>query len=215
MLARIGPNRFFGIVGGIAITLILQAYDYGWYIWIPAAIIAYTIAPIFLVRLLLPFWFLIDTRPRAQQQPPPLPLTPEQHVENLKSILGDREAVPDLFDKMPTLSNETIRHTVIAMALTMPEGERRLDDARQYLLRMVERGRFNTERAIEVMTFTVDNAVWADVKRAKDGRRTYRDYKTSGLGLVVGTDLAYRFIAESGARNQRPTRTWFRYLLGA
>jgi hypothetical protein len=58
MLAQIGPNRLLGIAGAVAITLILQAHAYSWYVWIPVAIIAYAICPMFLVPLLLPFWFL-------------------------------------------------------------------------------------------------------------------------------------------------------------
>ena len=86
----LAPNRFLGIAGAVAITLILQAYGYSWFVWIPAAIIAYAIAPIFLGIFLLPFVRLRANRARAQQPPSP-PLTPEQHVENLKSIFGDRE----------------------------------------------------------------------------------------------------------------------------
>ena len=90
MLPLIGPNRLLGLVGAVVITLILQDYAYSWYVWIPAAIIAYAIAPIFLGIFLLPFRFRAAYRLRSPQ-PPPLPLSPEQHVENLKSILGDQE----------------------------------------------------------------------------------------------------------------------------
>lgn len=88
-----GPNRLFGVAGAVAITLILQAYGYGWYVWIPAAIIAYAIASIFLGIFLLPFRFRAANQARAQQ-PSVFPLTPEQHAENLKSILGDQDKAP-------------------------------------------------------------------------------------------------------------------------
>ena len=84
-----GLNRLLGIAGAVAITLILQAYGYGWYVWVPAAMIAYAIAPIFLGIILVPF--RLRAANRAQIQPPPVPLTPEQHAEALKSIFGDQE----------------------------------------------------------------------------------------------------------------------------
>ncbi len=113
------------------------------------------------------------------------------------------------------LSNETIRENIIGVALMMPHGKRHFDLARDYLTRMAARGRFNTERAIEVMTIMVDNAVWADVSRQENGRLLYREYKASGLGPIVGKELADRLIAEIGATDQRPARQWLRFLLGA
>ena len=107
-----------------------------------------------------------------------------------------------------------IRNNVIGMALITPEGERHLSVARKFLKRTERRGQFNTERAIQVMTFTVDNAVWADVKRAKEGRSIYRAYKASGLGPIVGKELAYAFITEMGFKDQRSPRKWLRFLLG-
>jgi hypothetical protein len=96
-----------------------------------------------------------------------------------------------------------------------PDGKRQLDSARDYLTRMATRGCFNTERAIEVMTMTVDNAVWKDVRSQKNGRLVYHDYKASGLGPIVGKELAERLIREIGATDQRATRRWLRFLLGA
>jgi hypothetical protein len=89
------------------------------------------------------------------------------------------------------------------------------DFARDYVARMAARGRFNTERAIEVMTMAVDNAVWADVNGRENGRGLYREYKASGLGPTVGKELADRVIREMGAEDQRPARRWLRFLLGA
>ncbi len=83
----ISPSRLLGIAGAVAITLILQAYAFSWYVWIPAAVIAYAIGPIFLG---LPFRLRAARRARSQQPSNP-PLTGEQVTENLRSILGDRE----------------------------------------------------------------------------------------------------------------------------
>jgi hypothetical protein len=108
-----------------------------------------------------------------------------------------------------------IRDSVIGAALISPDGERRLRESYGLLDRALGRDRFNRERAIEILTFTIDNAVWSDLKSSPDNRLTYVRYKESGLGPKVAQELADRFIADRGATDQRSPRKWLRPLLGA
>lgn len=176
--------RILGIIGAVAITLVLQSQGYRYYVWLPAALIAYAITPV-------PLEFVLRRR-RAE-----IAFGPAQPSAS------------------SSLSNKTIREQVIGVALMMPDGEHQLNSARDYIARMAGRGRFNTERAVEVMTMAIDNAVWADVNHRENGRVIYQDYKASGLGPTVGKELADRVITEIGAEDQRPARRWLRFLLGA
>ena len=108
-----------------------------------------------------------------------------------------------------------IRNNVIDVALISLDGQRRLQESYDLLDRMLSRGRFNQERAVEILTFAIDNAVWADLKGSPDNRSTYARYKESGLGPKIAQELADRFIADRGATDQRSPRKWLRPLLGA
>jgi hypothetical protein len=108
-----------------------------------------------------------------------------------------------------------IRNNVIDVALISVDGQRLLQESYDLLDRILSRGRFNRERAIEILTFTIDNAVWTDLKGSPDNRSTYARYKESGLGPKIAQELADRFIADRGATDQRSPRKWLRPLLGA
>src|SRR5215510_212726 len=105
---------------------------------------------------------------------------------------------------MKRLPHDVIRNSVIGIALMTEQGERRLAHAKDYLARQLTARRFNTERAIEVFTYAIDNAVWSDTKGQKDGRGIYADYKQSGLGPEVARRMTEDFIAATGATDQRP-----------
>ena len=106
-----------------------------------------------------------------------------------------------------------IRTNVIDVALfTSLDGQRRLQESYGLLDRMLSRGRFNRERAVEILTF---NAVWADLEGSWDRRSEYARYKESRLGPKVAHELADQFIADRGATDQRSPRKWLRPLLGA
>ena len=75
----------------------------------------------------------------------------------------------------------------------MPEGQRRLAYAEEFLIGELERNRFNTERAIEIYTFAIDNSVWAWVKDVTLGKLIYKDYLRSGLGKRFATELTEQF----------------------
>ena len=198
---------FAGFALGVLATAWTRSENFGWPASITVAVVVWAGTPFIGSRVLaaVALWRL--------------------HL--LRLVLGSpsfsAETGPDVCEGAPTpqnhatttaLSNEAIRNNVIGMALTMPEGERHILIAREYLMSTIKRGRFNSERAIQVMTFTVDNAVLADVNRAKDGRSIYRAYKASGLGAVVGKELADSFIVETGVRDQRRPRKWLRSWLG-
>ena len=109
--------------------------------------------------------------------------------------------------------------TVIKSAVSVPEGHRRLATAEEFLIGELERNRFNTERAIEIYTFAIDNSVWAWVKDMTSGKSIYEDYFRSGLGKRFAIELTEKFKKGSGRsapiEDQRPPRRWLRFLLGA
>ena len=78
-----------------------------------------------------------------------------------------------------------IRNNVIDVALISVDGQRRLQESYDLLDRMLSRRRFNRERSVEILTFTIDNAVWADLKGSPDNRWTYARYKQSGLVVRI------------------------------
>jgi hypothetical protein len=52
-----------------------------------------------------------------------------------------------------------IRNNVIDVALISVDGQRRLQESYDLLDRMLSHRRFNRERAVEILTFMIDNAV--------------------------------------------------------
>jgi hypothetical protein len=109
--------------------------------------------------------------------------------------------------------------TVIKNAVAAPEGHRRLATAEEFLIGELERNRFNTERAIEIYTFAIDNSVWAWVKDMTLGKFIYKDYLRSGLGKRFAIELTEKFKKGSGRpapiEDQRPPRRFLRAWLGA
>ena len=109
--------------------------------------------------------------------------------------------------------------TVIKSAVAVPEGQRRLAYAEEFLIGEIERNRFNTERAIEIYTFAIDNSVWAWVKDMTLGKSIYEDYFRSGLGKRFAIQLTEQFKKGSGRstpiEDQRPPIRFLRFLLGA
>jgi hypothetical protein len=97
-----------------------------------------------------------------------------------------------------------IRNNVIDVALISLDSQRRLQESYDLLDRMLSRGRFNREHAVEILTFTIDNAVWADLKGSPDNRSTYARYKESGLGPKIAQEAC-----GSVYRRQRRNRAAF------
>jgi hypothetical protein len=107
---------------------------------------------------------------------------------------------------------------LIKSAVAAPDGHLRLANAEEFIIGELERNRFNTERAIEVYTFAIDNSVWARVKEKDFGRLLFREYLRSGLGKKTAIDLTEKFKARSPFKpleDQRPPRRFLRFLLGA
>jgi hypothetical protein len=115
------------------------------------------------------------------------------------------------------MDDEEANTILIKHALNTPEGRLRLTTAEEFLIGELERHRFNTERAIEIYTFAIDNTVWAWTKKMKLGRLLYRSYSQSGLGKKYAVDLAEKFKAKFNPpiRDQRSPRRFLRFLLGA
>ena len=91
--------------------------------------------------------------------------------------------------------------------------------AEEFIIGELERNRFNTERAVEVYRFAIDNSAWALVKNMPVGRLMFRGYLLSGLGKKLATELTEKFKKGSGrfapVEDQRPPRRFLCSLLGA
>jgi hypothetical protein len=118
-----------------------------------------------------------------------------------KSVMGTKDA-----EAIQALINAT---------LATAGGRMPLLDAESLVLDALERNRFNTERAIELYTFAIDNGVWVFVKGMPAGRLMFREYLRSGLGKEHAKRLVDKFKAELQITDQRPPRRFLRYLLGA
>ena len=113
------------------------------------------------------------------------------------------------------MTDDEALSTLIDGALKTIEGSERIKRAAGLLRQHLASGRFNAERAIEVFKIAVDNAVWDVIKGLPVRSSTYRDYRQSRLGVVYARQLTQEFMEHSGARDQRPTRRFLRFLLGA
>jgi hypothetical protein len=109
--------------------------------------------------------------------------------------------------------------SVIKQAITAPDGQLRLANAERYIIKELERNRFNTQRAIEIYTFAIDNSVWASLKGQASGRLIYQKYRQSGLGGKFAIELTEKFKKRAGVlvtlEDQRPPRRFLRFLLDA
>jgi hypothetical protein len=105
---------------------------------------------------------------------------------------------------------------LIKHAVDTPEGRLRLSTAEEFLISALERHCFNTERAVEIYTFAIDNIVWDWVKKNNLGRLPYRAYSQSGLGKWKAAELTEKFKAKFNPPivDQRPPRRFLRFLLG-
>jgi hypothetical protein len=120
--------------------------------------------------------------------------------------MGD-EAIKQALDEVIT--------TIIKHAVAAPAGHLKLANAKSFIMGELERNRFNTERAVEVYTFAIDNSVWALVK---DKGNKGRDYRRSGLGKKFAIELTDEFkrgFRYAPIKDQRPPRRFLRFLLGA
>src|ERR1700688_188359 len=115
---------------------------------------------------------------------------------------------------MSMADDETFR-TLISARLKGTEGRAAIEKAAVYLRQQFNRGRFNTEHAIEVFTRTVDKVTWASIKAMPRAAKRYREYKASGLGPDYGKKLAHAFKVRIGATDQRRARRFLRGILGA
>ena len=117
------------------------------------------------------------------------------------------------------MGEEEALTVLITHAVASPEGRLRLATAEEFIIGELERNRFNTERAVEVYRFAIDNSAWALVKNMPVGRLMFRGYLRSGLGKKLATELTEKFKKGSGrfapVEDQRPPRRFLCSLLGA
>jgi hypothetical protein len=106
---------------------------------------------------------------------------------------------------------------LIDEAITAPKGYLRLENAEELIFQDLERTRFNTERAVELYTFAINNSVRARVKEMDLGGLMFKKYMRSGLGREYAIDLVDRFKAQfrPPLKDQRRPRRFLRFLLGA
>jgi hypothetical protein len=118
---------------------------------------------------------------------------------------------------MCDMDDEEAITILIKHAVDTPEGRLRLTTAEEFLIRELERNRFNTERAIEIYTVAIDDSVWAWVKKMNLGKLLHRAYSQSGLGKQYAVDLTEKFKAQFDPpiEDQRLPRRFLRFLLGA
>jgi hypothetical protein len=124
----------------------------------------------------------------------------------------------DAFDGVRCgMDDEEAITILIKRSVDIPEGRLRLATAEEFLIGELERHRFNTERAIEIYTFAVDNVVWASVKKMHVGKLLYRTNSQSGLGKQYAVALTEKFKAQFNPPiiDQRVPRRFLRFLLGA
>src|SRR5882724_8551174 len=94
------------------------------------------------------------------------------------------------------MDDEEAITTLIKQSVDTPEGRFRLATAEEFLISELERNRFNTERAIEIYTFAIDNSVWARVKKMNLGKVLHRIYSRSGFGKRYAVGLTDIFKAK-------------------
>jgi hypothetical protein len=108
--------------------------------------------------------------------------------------------------------------TIVKNAVAAPDGKLKVATVEEWTIGQVERNRFNTERAVEVYKFAIDDSVWAWVKNMPSGRLMYRAYQRTEQGKQLAIEFVEKFkitgpLAPIG--DQRPPRRFLRLLLGA
>ena len=83
------------------------------------------------------------------------------------------------------------------------------------LLHHIDKNRFNSERAREILGMAVDNAVWDLIKRNPMRGPLYRLYLKAPERKATATQLANIFTKNGAISDQRPARRFLRLLLGA
>ncbi len=106
--------------------------------------------------------------------------------------------------------------SLIKYALSTPEARRQLANAERRVIGELERNRFNTERAIEIYAFAIDDTVWALCRATTLGRFLYYDFLQSGLGRRFAVDLTETFKAgfHPPLKDQRRPRWFLRFAFG-
>jgi hypothetical protein len=116
------------------------------------------------------------------------------------------------------MDDEEVVSILIKHALDTPEGRIRLATVEEFLIGEIERHHFNTEHAIEMYAFAINNSVRAWwVRKMNLGRLPYRAYSQSGLEKQYAVDLTAKFKAKFHPPivDQRPPRRFLRFFLGA
>jgi hypothetical protein len=104
--------------------------------------------------------------------------------------------------------------SLVDRALASPAGAQCLEMVERRLQETLEQGRFNAQSAVDLYTFGIDDAVWADLEGNDLRRIIYRNYVLSREGSTRAAQLAQAFLARTRAIDQRPVRRWLRFAWG-
>lgn len=104
-------------------------------------------------------------------------------------------------------------NTIVHMSLKSPVGQRRLNNAMSLISSEILRGRYNAERATEILKIAIDNSVWNQIKSLPYHNYIYRDYRNSGLGFLYAKEAVRRHFGH--VADQRPARRFLRQIFGA
>ena len=104
--------------------------------------------------------------------------------------------------------------SLVVRALYSTEGAQCLADTYTRLRRMIERRRFNLERASAMYMFSVDAAVWKHLRGHPLRRIMYRNYLISDDGPRHGRELARGFALRTSTTDQCRPRRWLKPILG-
>jgi CRP-like cAMP-binding protein len=139
-----------------------------------------------------------------------------QDLEALERIANGQSKATGRRAPRPAIEIETrSTPTLIDRALASPAGVQCLEQVETRLLDALKRRRFNTQSAIDLFSTAADRAVWTHLRRSPLRRIIYRNYLVSADGSNQGAQMARAFVSRTHATDQRPTRRWLRFLLGA
>jgi hypothetical protein len=218
----LSPNRRIGIVGAVAASLILHADGLDWYIWLPAGILTYAIAPIAVAIVLqlggrsfvgiIPLvgaatasaWIkvsLVSGWLFAVACGIVLCILLSFVVFRIRAAY-ERRRLDQMIERLQRgdqgipnavqIDDEVI-DTILRKAAAAPDEQPRLANVEELVTGQVKRNRFNTQRAVEMYKIAIDDCVWDGLKNLPSGRLLYRAYQRSERGTRLAFELVDKF----------------------
>jgi hypothetical protein len=104
---------------------------------------------------------------------------------------------------------------MVESALGSSRGRAAVENTTIYLRNQLNINGFNSVRATEVYSMTIDNVMWTFLKDNPSRRIIYSYYRSSRINQEFGKQLTDIFTGNGSIRDQRPVRARFRWLLGS